>query len=215
MERDDCLRVQELEQAQASYSSSSSSISDTNSKQSAANSSGLNSSIVSEGNDTLSEAEVTAAAGKRELARAEKDRDAALAHVADMEDKMETLVDELSTLRSKANETERMLSSQLRQQADELEIAREQLGELTRTQTALEKAKARLEEIPSLKRQLRQAEERCDEYMEKTIDRESMPESIPALKKKLSESKDKIVDHVRWPKLKLARRQKEGTESCC
>ena len=51
-----------------------------------------------------------------------------------------------------------------------------------------------MEEIPSLKRQLRQAEERCDEYMEKTIDQESMLESIPALKKKLSESKDKIVD---------------------
>ena len=90
---------------------------------------------------------------------------------------METLVDELSTLRSKANETERMLSSQLRQQAGELEIAREQLGELTRTQTAPEKAST-LGEIPSLKRQLRQAEERCDEYMEKTIDQESMLESF-------------------------------------
>ena len=196
MERDDLLdRIQELEQKGGRDASKSESVTSPNLDREPRDLNGdPNSSIMSEGNEAISAAEATAAAGKRDVARAEKDRDAALAHVADMEEKMETLVEELSALRNKANETESMLSSQLRQQADELEIAREQLGGLHRTQSALEKAKSKLEEIPSLKRQLREAEERCDEYMEKTIDQESMLESIPALKKKLADSKDKIVD---------------------
>merc|ERR1712185_868656 len=87
-----------------------------------------------------------------------------------------------------------MLGAQLRQQADELEIAREQLGELSRTQHALEKAKSKLAEIPALRRSLKQAEERTDEYMEKALDQEALLESIPALKQKVADGKDKIVD---------------------
>jgi hypothetical protein len=55
--------------------------------------------------------------------KAEKERDLTTAHVRDLEEKMETLAEELSSLRTKTSETERMLSSQLRQQADELEVS--------------------------------------------------------------------------------------------
>ena len=73
-----------------------------------------------------------------------------------------------------------------------MELSREQLSETSKTQVAFEKAKSKLEEIPSLKRQLKEAEERCDDYMEKTIEQEAMLESIPTLKKKVADGKDKI-----------------------
>ena len=57
---------------------------------------------------------------------------------------------------------------------------------------ALNKAKKKLDEIPNLKKLLKECEERCDEYMEKTIDQESMLESLPSLKKRINDGKDKI-----------------------
>ena len=80
----------------------------------------------------------------------------------------------------------------MREQADELELSREQSVENNKMTLALSKAKKKLEELPSLKRQLKECEERCDEYMEKNIDQENMLDSLPLLKKKINDGKDKI-----------------------
>ena len=55
--------------------------------------------------------EVVGDTNRQAQLKAEKDRDKAMAHVSELEEKMEMLVDELSNLRSKTSETERMLTS--------------------------------------------------------------------------------------------------------
>ena len=137
-------------------------------------------------------AEATSDTTRQQTLKLEKDRDKAMAHVSELEEKMENLVDELGNLRRSTSEKNKMLSSQLREQADELELSREQSVENNKMTLALSKAKKKLEELPSLKRQLKECEERCDEYMEKTIDQENMLDSLPLLKKKINDGKDKI-----------------------
>jgi hypothetical protein len=60
---------------------------------------------------------------RQQTMKLEKERDKAMAHVREMEEKVEALVDELGNLRSSTSEKNKMLSSQLRAQADELELA--------------------------------------------------------------------------------------------
>ena len=56
--------------------------------------------------------EVAGDTNRQAQLKAEKDRDKAMAHVSELEEKMEMLVDELSNLRSKTSETESKYSSE-------------------------------------------------------------------------------------------------------
>ena len=82
-----------------------------------------------------------------------------------------------------------------RRLADELDIAKEKIQALEKTELALSKAKQRLGEMGNLKAQVKELEEQNTEYMEKMLQQEATVNvTVPQLKSQVERHKNKVVD---------------------
>ena len=92
-------------------------------------------------------------------------------------------------------ERQRDLQQTTRRLADELDIAKEKIQALEKTELALSKAKQRLGEMGNLKAQVKELEEQNTEYMEKMLQQEATVNvTVPQLKSQVERYKNKVVD---------------------
>nr|CCA23185.1 hook domaincontaining protein putative [Albugo laibachii Nc14] len=107
---------------------------------------------------------------------------------------LEANKEELQRTKEEAHERILLLENEMRRQADELDISRTKLGQLSKLETSLPKYKKKLEEMNTLKNELRELETHNAQYLEKVLDLESTIKTMPTLKALVEKYKNQVVE---------------------
>ncbi|RLN85302.1 hypothetical protein BBJ28_00014065, partial [Nothophytophthora sp. Chile5] len=84
--------------------------------------------------------------------------------------------------------------NEVRRQADELDISRSKLGTLNKLEASVTKYKKKLEEMNSLRVQVRELESYNAQYLDKVLDLESTIKTMPTLKALVEKYKNQVVE---------------------
>ncbi|RLN71021.1 hypothetical protein BBJ28_00013994, partial [Nothophytophthora sp. Chile5] len=84
--------------------------------------------------------------------------------------------------------------NEVRRQADELDISRSKLGTLNKLEASVTKYKKKLEEMNSLRAQVRELESYNAQYLDKVLDLESTIKTMPTLKALVEKYKNQVVE---------------------
>ncbi|CCI43041.1 unnamed protein product [Albugo candida] len=107
---------------------------------------------------------------------------------------LEAKKEELQRTKGEAHERIMLLENEMRRQADELDISRTKVGQLSKLEASLLKYKKKLEEMNSLKNQIRELETHNAQYLEKVLDLESTIKTMPTLKALVEKYKNQVVE---------------------
>ncbi|KAK1946464.1 Protein Hook 3 [Phytophthora citrophthora] len=101
---------------------------------------------------------------------------------------------ELNRVKRESGERLMMLENEVRRQADELDISRSKLGTLNKLEASVIKYKKKLEEMNSLRAQVRELENLNAQYLDKVVDLESTIKTMPGLKSLVEKYKNQVVE---------------------
>ncbi|CAI5727057.1 unnamed protein product [Hyaloperonospora brassicae] len=101
---------------------------------------------------------------------------------------------ELNRVKRESGERLMMLENEVRRQADELDISRSKLGSLNKLEASMIKYKKKLEEMNSLRSQVRELETFNAQYLDKVVDLESTIKTMPGLKNLVEKYKNQVVE---------------------
>lgn len=130
--------------------------------------------------------------GKRD--QVEKTQRLVDAQLQDLEGRLTEKEHELGRTQEGYKDKIEQLQTDLRRQADELDISRSKIIQLGKMESTLAKYKAKLEEASTLRQQMKELEDQNSEYLDKILDLESSVKTIPMLKNTIEKYKDQVVD---------------------
>lgn len=102
--------------------------------------------------------------------------------------------EELQRVKRESTERLMVLENEVRRQADELDISRSKLGQMTKLEASVMKYKKKLEEMNTLRTQVKELETHNAQYLDKVLDLESTIKTMPTLKALVEKYKNQVVE---------------------
>mmetsp|Transcript_15944 Transcript_15944/g.26848 ORF Transcript_15944/g.26848 Transcript_15944/m.26848 type:complete len:728 (+) Transcript_15944:127-2310(+) len=127
---------------------------------------------------------------KAELEESKREQDLRVVECDALRHDLQSATQQLDSLR----EVQARLEMETHQQADELDIARDKVIKLAKTEQTIEKYQKKLEEMADLKKQNKDLSLQMDKYLDQIADLEGANKGLTTLSKMIEQYKDRAVE---------------------